>query len=147
MEAGWGNLRLRMNAVVMTKMRLCAIQKMMKILKNRRIASISRFRKIAIDDELIADTANRLHFVFRRSNLAQLPSQATHMHIEAAIKRVERPAQHRLRKLFAIDHLTRGLHQCFEQSELDVSEVEPLAGLQCFACGGIELQIADAQYA
>lgn len=81
----------------MTKIRLCAIQKMINILKKRpRIVLVLPAVKVAIENQLIADTSNCLHsilfFIAR-----QLSPKSADVQVEAAIEWIEFPTKNRLR--------------------------------------------------
>ena len=131
MKLGRGKRCDRMKAVEMTKIRLCAIQKMMKILKKspRMFFSILLAVEFPIENQLIADAAHGLHAVLVFLVLAQFSPQPADVHVKASIKGIEGAAEHRpADNSSRLSHLAGGPHEGLQQPELDVGQVKLSAG-------------------
>lgn len=65
--------------------------------KATHFGSALLFAEVAIENELVAHTANRLDSIFVFSVLAQFSPKPADMHVKAAIEWIERAAKDRLR--------------------------------------------------
>src|SRR6185312_2517536 len=97
----------------------------------------------ATQHELIAAAAYGFYQVVSVRVGGKFSSQAADVHIEAAIERIEFAAEHRFRKLLALDYLARRAHQHFEQRELDIGEIERLTRLCRAQRSAVEYAIFD----